>query len=364
MTEPVRRLEGFPLLRGLTGPEMRQLSTILEDRTLEPGEGVFQEDDVSNELYLIARGSISIQKTDPRAQGRHIIATLPRGEVVGEMAFLDGSRRSAAATAAEETDLIVLDKDRLLGLPGGPQLFSKLASNIALDSRAKLRLSSASHATSLEAQLQLIRAQNDFGQFFIYILACYAIGTIINSLLQSYLSEVDVYTRLFSWTYLLVLLVPSLVTIRVMKVPLSKIGVTFHNWRQAVIEGLLASGACVALFFAIAALTPLNPPSLSSTLFVWGPSYFLHSCVQEFLARGVVQTSFQRFFADKTGIKSVFLASILFSLFHVHFGLAAIVITLISSILFGLLYLRHGNLIGVCLVHGVAGTGAFMLGLI
>jgi len=364
MTDLTHELKRFSLLKGFSDAELDELQTILEPRTLRPGETLFLEHDAGDEAYFVRSGSLAISKALNGGTASHVVAVEHAGSVCGELAFLDGSPRSASATAVDTTAILALNKTRLAELPSALSVLNRLISNIALSSTDRLRRSTSQHVDSLEKQLAVIRTQYEFGQFFIYILACYAIGIIVNSLLQSYLKQVDVYSRVFSWSYLLVLLIPSLITIRVMKMPLSQIGVTLNNWKQALTEGALASVAFILLMWLMVLLTNLTFPPLSASLFVWGPSYFLHSCVQEFLARGIVQTSFQRFFLDERGLKSILLASLLFSLFHVHFGLIAILVTFVSSIVFGLVYLRHQNLIGVFLLHGIVGAGAFALGIL
>ncbi|MBK5970248.1 CPBP family intramembrane glutamic endopeptidase [Thiorhodovibrio winogradskyi] len=56
--------------------------------------------------------------------------------------------------------------------------------------------------------------------------------------------------------------------------------------------------------------------------------------------------------------------SSLFGLFHLHFGFAAVILTLVSSVVFGLFYLRNRNLAGVTLFHFIAGGCAFWFGLL
>ncbi|MDF1750021.1 MAG: CPBP family intramembrane metalloprotease [Alphaproteobacteria bacterium] len=91
---------------------------------------------------------------------------------------------------------------------------------------------------------------------------------------------------------------------------------------------------------------------------------FFHSFLQELVARGFMQSSFQRFLNDKTGWRSVFLTGTLFGLFHLHFGFPAVAVTIFSSFIFGALYLRHRNLAGVTLLHFMSGVAAFNSGLL
>ena len=58
------------------------------------------------------------------------------------------------------------------------------------------------------------------------------------------------------------------------------------------------------------------------------------------------------------------LTSMMFGVFHIHFGLAAFAVTIISCIIFGLFYLRHENIVGVTLLHFFLGVGALSIGLL
>ena len=46
------------------------------------------------------------------------------------------------------------------------------------------------------------------------------------------------------------------------------------------------------------------------------------------------------------------------------YGLGAIAVTFVSGIGFGWMYRRHGNLVGVSVLHSVAGLAAFAFGVI
>ena len=58
---------------------------------------LFREGEKGHELYIVASGHILVQR------GEKVIATLGRGEVLGEMAVLDGLPRSADAIAHGES---------------------------------------------------------------------------------------------------------------------------------------------------------------------------------------------------------------------------------------------------------------------
>lgn len=71
---------------------------------LKKGQLVFQEGDTSKAMYLVKKGSIRIFKK----KGTNVteIGTVNAGEVLGELAFLDGLPRSASCEALNDAELI------------------------------------------------------------------------------------------------------------------------------------------------------------------------------------------------------------------------------------------------------------------
>jgi len=219
----------------------------------------------------------------------------------------------------------------------------------------------------LEERVEQKQTQHQFGQFFLYILSIYTIGTLANYLLNTYLKSINVYGEIFTWVYLLILLVPSLIAIRIMKIPFASLGMTLTNWKKSLSEGVLYSvGVMVVGFALVWVLRHFSLVPFKQTPLVWAgvPPYFFHSFLQELLARGVLQSSFERFFDDRKGFKAVVLTSIFGGMLHLHFGLLAVTITCVASLFFGAFYLRHHNLIGVTILHGTLGVFAFASGLL
>lgn len=79
-------------------------------RKLAKGDALFKEGDMSNSMYLIRSGMIRIFKKKGEQQIE--IDTLRTGQIVGEMAFLDGQARSASAEALmDNTEIVEISQD-------------------------------------------------------------------------------------------------------------------------------------------------------------------------------------------------------------------------------------------------------------
>lgn len=104
------------------------LATLSEIETCRRGSVLFEEGDESDGLHLIRRGSVTVSRE--KGGGEQILAYLPAGNIVGEMAFFapDG-RRNATVRATIDCETIRLPTDVLQDfLEEHPELIKRLAS--------------------------------------------------------------------------------------------------------------------------------------------------------------------------------------------------------------------------------------------
>ena len=87
---------------------------------------IFAKGSPGRSMMAVLRGSIKI--SSPSAGGREIVlAIIEAGEIFGEMALLDGSERTADASAMTDSDLLVIDhRDFIPFLERRPDLCIKL----------------------------------------------------------------------------------------------------------------------------------------------------------------------------------------------------------------------------------------------
>ena len=80
---------------------------------LSNDEFLFREGEPASLAYIIDSGWISISRIDPEGE-ELTIATLARGDIVGEIALLDHKPRSASAKAVTNVELIQIEREDLL----------------------------------------------------------------------------------------------------------------------------------------------------------------------------------------------------------------------------------------------------------
>jgi CRP-like cAMP-binding protein len=81
---------------------------VIEILPLAKGEVLFKQGDPATAAYLVASGSIAIYR---EIEGKRVpVARIRKGELLGEMAIIDGTPRRATAIALEESTLSVIAK--------------------------------------------------------------------------------------------------------------------------------------------------------------------------------------------------------------------------------------------------------------
>ena len=83
------------------------IARVLKQTSAAPGTSILTEGDFGRDMFIIVEGEVEVLKGGKR------IATLGKGEVVGELAALDPEARSASVVALEETVLLRLRADYL-----------------------------------------------------------------------------------------------------------------------------------------------------------------------------------------------------------------------------------------------------------
>jgi CRP/FNR family transcriptional regulator len=101
-------LETLELFSSLNPHELTEIAGIAKRAEFKRGEIIFQQGDVSRDLYAIESGQVEIS-TRGMLQEVKLLATLKNGDLFGEMALFDpNSVRSATATATQTSMIIVI----------------------------------------------------------------------------------------------------------------------------------------------------------------------------------------------------------------------------------------------------------------
>jgi CRP-like cAMP-binding protein/membrane protease YdiL (CAAX protease family) len=351
-----------------------QLNKIL---TLDANTPVFNEGDLTRDVYFIFEGEVEILKWNKEENQKLAIGKVLKSGMFGEMSFLDGEPRSSSVKTTQPSIIIQLSYEMVsqkLDNPLISNIYNKILQNIATTNIKRLRVSNQNYVQSLQTEIDLLNSKNSFGILFISIIFLMGFVNIADTLFLQY--GVNTHTPLFSWSFLIALLIPSLIVVKKINCSLGELGVTLVNWKRSVIEAIIIS-AIVECFVMLAywIYTLKNPTAPSLSYVIMNPLkpfdffvliYIVHSYIQEFIARGIIQSSLIKFMGTSTNSsRMVILTAFLFGFFHSSWGIEAVFVTFAMSLVFGFIYIRTNNLLGVSIAHYVAGvTGIHYMGLI
>ncbi|KQC12172.1 MAG: hypothetical protein APR63_03335 [Desulfuromonas sp. SDB] len=106
-------LRKVPLFRGLNKDELMELFKRAKLKIFTKGETIFAEGEKGQIMYVIIKGKVRICTIIPGV-GEEALAFYGPGEIIGEMALIEASKRSATVIAEEETETIGFKREKLI----------------------------------------------------------------------------------------------------------------------------------------------------------------------------------------------------------------------------------------------------------
>jgi CRP-like cAMP-binding protein len=95
-------------------------------RHFAAGEKIFLEEDAGDAMYMVRSGRVDVITYGT------VLENVRSGGIFGEMALIDTGARSAAAMAAEPTEVVAIDKQTFLAVvQNDPQFALKVMSLLA-----------------------------------------------------------------------------------------------------------------------------------------------------------------------------------------------------------------------------------------
>jgi CRP/FNR family transcriptional regulator, cyclic AMP receptor protein len=124
--DKLRLFRNHPVFGQLAPDQIEHLCSYAQTRRVSRGTTIFKKGDPGNSLFAIAAGSVKIDV--PSVGGRDAVFNLVQeGEILGEIALLDGQPRTADATAMTDCVLIVIDRRDFVPLvTARPEIAMKL----------------------------------------------------------------------------------------------------------------------------------------------------------------------------------------------------------------------------------------------
>ncbi len=387
-TKTWRLIRDHPAFQKISDGDVNKVLPFFKLVDVQPDETIIEEGrNPSMDLYLVLEGNLEVIKRASDREGsaagqemdrQFTIARLSGGDAIGELSFITGDPRSASIRCVTRSTLLGLDPMELGRLEVEyPHISNAIMKNMLGYVGKRLRQTSANEVKALKVELQrsiLNSKSNLFFSYVIGLLCVYNLTIHFITNLSMDANKASVISALIIFTFSSVLIL----MIRQSKLPMQFFGLTTRNWRPAVKESLLWTALVItSLIVTKWALVTYILRYQNLPVFDFNISqqkylafnfilYGLHSPIQEFVARGVLQGSLQHFFTGRNvTIRAIIVSNALFSATHVHLlsGLLGVIV-FVPGIFWGWLYSRHDNLIGVSLSHLLIGwTGLFFLNL-
>lgn len=154
------------LFAGMGPDAVLAMARTLRARRFRRGEVLFHEGDPGDALFVVASGAVKVAV--PSEDGEEaILATLRRGDFLGELALLDGAPRSASAVALEATETLALPREQFLALVATePAIRDALLASLAGELRRLTTHVAELHFLDLTGRLaaRLTRLAEEHGQ--------------------------------------------------------------------------------------------------------------------------------------------------------------------------------------------------------
>jgi len=113
MSTTVAMIGEVPIFTLLDDEEREALAEMMNAREFRQGETVFHYGDPGGEIFIIRSGRVELFVENTEGE-KIVLSENEPGDVIGELSFLDGGPRTATAVASEDTQLLMLDRIRLL----------------------------------------------------------------------------------------------------------------------------------------------------------------------------------------------------------------------------------------------------------
>lgn len=147
-------LSKWRLFADLVSEDVNVILRAAEEKVLVAGEDLFLENDPGDSLFIIQSGRVEVYK---RIKGDvdRALASFGAGEVLGEMSFIDGSRRSAGARTTEASEFLVLSRSNFARVhKERPEVAAAFYRNLASIMADRLRTTNELYKDSVAFNLE------------------------------------------------------------------------------------------------------------------------------------------------------------------------------------------------------------------
>ena len=136
--ELVSLLKSVAVFEGLSDAELERVARICREARYRKGDVITAQGQPGHELFVVCEGMVEVNIG--AGGGARSVVNLGTGQVVGEMALVDGGPRSATVRCVADTFVYVIERDAFERLcDADHQIGLVVYRNLAADLSFKLR---------------------------------------------------------------------------------------------------------------------------------------------------------------------------------------------------------------------------------
>ncbi|HET7685643.1 MAG TPA: cyclic nucleotide-binding domain-containing protein [Candidatus Limnocylindria bacterium] len=102
--EKLELLKRVPLFAGLGGRELERLGMLADEVDLKAGRVLMRQGERGDQMFVIIDGAVDVERDGT------VIARRGAGDILGEIALVDGGPRAATVTLASDARLLVVGR--------------------------------------------------------------------------------------------------------------------------------------------------------------------------------------------------------------------------------------------------------------
>jgi len=113
MSTTVAMIGEVPIFELMDTEERQALAEMMDCLDVKVGQTIFSYGDPGGEIFILRNGRVEVFVESTEGE-KIVLAENERGDVMGELSFLDGGSRTATAVAREDTQLLRMHRERLM----------------------------------------------------------------------------------------------------------------------------------------------------------------------------------------------------------------------------------------------------------
>lgn len=371
--ELVQFLKENELTKELSDPEIQTLLPFIEVKTYEEGTFLFKEGDEGRELFLVKNGSLEVLKEIEKPQHLQQLGVISTGEFFGEMAHLENEKRSASVKTLEKVEVLSLNLDRLQGDKAHETLYAKILAKIAKSVSKHLRETDRSLIETLGERLKRAQAYAQTSKTLIYFVILMTVWFNLSTFINQFPAYRQTLDLLFTSSLLVLFVLSAIILVRTSEYPLEFYGLTLKNWLKVSLEAIGYTLPIMAFFFVLKWLL-VNYVNIyrGNSIFTEKKDlpyiltlsvvYVVLAVIQEFIARGCIQSCFRNFFQGEHRVfKAILFSNLSFQILHTVKEFWLGIASLFLGFFWGYLFEKQKSLVGVSISHALIGMWAFFI---